>query len=415
MAPHPMQHSPSLQNLRRALEAESQSSPSVSAASDVMPVLRPRLPSAADILPYLEAIDERRWYSNYGPLVTRLEETLSHQLGFADRSVITAASATSALTVTLLAKRIPAGSACIMPSWTFAATPHAAIAAGLTPWFHDVDRGTWALDPHDVVENLKRISATVGAVIVVSPFGAPLDLDAWQTFEDCTGIPVIADAAAGFDTARPSRIPVVVSLHATKILGAGEGGFVATSDSPLRDRIMTCSNFGFAGSRTAMLPARNAKMSEYHAAVALAGLTNWSETRAQHSRIIDWYRQRIAPLNGVSLQPGYGNGWVAGTTSVRLPKGSAARISERLLQLGIETRPWWGQGCHVQPALADCPRGPLPITDELGGRVLGVPHFPEMFQADVEAVAAALCQVMKSGADAGLRTLSLLDKAGAAR
>src|ERR1700680_2258204 len=36
---------------------------------DRMPVLRPRLPSAAEILPYLNAVDERRWYSNLGPLV----------------------------------------------------------------------------------------------------------------------------------------------------------------------------------------------------------------------------------------------------------------------------------------------------------------------------------------------------------
>ena len=57
---------------------------------DLIPVLRPRLPSSAEILPFLQQIDERRWYSNYGPLVRKLEEhdALKH-------TIIVAASAST--------------------------------------------------------------------------------------------------------------------------------------------------------------------------------------------------------------------------------------------------------------------------------------------------------------------------------
>ena len=281
-----------------------------------------------------------------------------------------------------------------MPSWTFAATPHAARAAGLTPWFHDVDRRTWALNPYEVMESLKRISRPVGAVVAVSPFGAPIPMDAWQEFEDRTGIPVVVDAAAGFDSARPSRIPQVVSLHATKILGAGEGGFIATTNTQLLERVRACCNFGFHGSRKAMLPALNAKMSEYHAAVGLASLALWRETRQRHARIAAWYQQSMPRLARVSLQPGYGHGWVSGTTSVLLPPRSKARIAARLRQSGIETKEWWGEGCHVQPAFMDYPRGILQVTEELGGRVLGLPHFPDMQQRDVQRVADALSEAL---------------------
>jgi dTDP-4-amino-4,6-dideoxygalactose transaminase len=359
-----------------------------------VPVLQPRLPRAAEILPYLEAIDERRWYSNYGQIVTRLEEQLSLHLGMASPGVVTSANATAGLTAALLARQVPAGAFCIMPSWTFAATPHAARAAGLTPWFHDVDRRTWALNPVDVQETLRRIPGHVGAVMVVSPFGAPLDIAGWEAFENRTGVPVVVDAAAGFDAARASRIPVVVSLHATKVLGAGEGGFVATTDEALRDRLRACCNFGFHGSRTAMLPALNAKMSEYHAAVALAGLANWPAIRARHVRVSQWYRRSMAGLPGVHLQPGYGEGWAGSTTSVELPARSLAEMTARLLQAGIETRAWWGQGCHVQPAFAACPRGPLPVTEDLGSRVLGLPHFPDIRESEVDAVAAALAEAL---------------------
>jgi dTDP-4-amino-4,6-dideoxygalactose transaminase len=123
-----------------------------------LPVLRPRLPSAAEILPYLQAIDEARWYSNYGPLVTRLEQQLARRLGMTTGGVVTTASATAGLTAALLARRAPAGSFCLMPSWTFAATAHAARAAGLIPWFHDVLRSTWALDP-GAVGSIPRLPA----------------------------------------------------------------------------------------------------------------------------------------------------------------------------------------------------------------------------------------------------------------
>src|ERR1022692_5140418 len=145
-----------------------------------LPVLKPQLPPAASILPYLETIDACRWYSNAGPLITQLEEELSRRLGFRDQGVVMAANATVGITVALLARRVPAGSLCIVPSWTFVATPHAVRAAGLTPWFHDVDWRTWALQPHEVMESLKRMPRPVGAIVVVSPFGAPLDIGAWQ-------------------------------------------------------------------------------------------------------------------------------------------------------------------------------------------------------------------------------------------
>lgn len=72
-------------------------------APAVIPLLRPSLPTAYEILPYLEFIDEKHWYSNYGPLVALLEEKLSNRLGCAGPAVVTAASATAGITATLLA------------------------------------------------------------------------------------------------------------------------------------------------------------------------------------------------------------------------------------------------------------------------------------------------------------------------
>ena len=383
--PYPFAREPALPALARPSKVQ-------------LPVLRPKLPSASELLPYLEEIDQRRWYSNSGPLVTRLEEQLSRRLGFSGSGVVTVANCTLGLTVALMARRVRGRSLCLMPSWTFAATPHAARAAGLTPWFHDVDRRTWALNPDEVIDSLKRMPHPVSSLVVVSPFGAPIDIKAWEEFENRTGIAVIVDAAAGFDTAQPSRIPFVVSLHATKILGAGEGGFIASTDSLFLERVKACCNFGFQGSRNAMVAALNAKMSEYHAAVGLASLTGWKQTRRQHAHLAEWYQEAVRRLDHVSLQPHYGHGWVSATTSIILPQRARDRVSGRLQKYGVETRLWWGEGCHRQPAFMDCPRGPLPVTEELGARVLGLPHFPDMQKHDVEFVVEGLSEALNTRA-----------------
>jgi dTDP-4-amino-4,6-dideoxygalactose transaminase len=349
----------------------------------------------------LRRIDERQWYSNHGPLVQDLECRLAEHFQADPGGAVTMCNGTAALTAALLAERAARGSLCLMPSWTFSATPQAALAAGLIPYFLDVDPQTWMLDPDRVRIAVSRLNGSVGAVIIVSPFAAPVDHTAWESFRQETGVPVVVDAAAGFDTAPACRLPSMVSLHATKIVGAGEGAFVLTTDAELRQRIEASANFGFQGSRSSSTIALNAKMSEYHAAVALTSVEQWPQSRPRHVAIMRWYREGIDSVRGVDLPPGYAErpwssigGWVTGTTSVILPDGMLARVCRALTEQGIETRQWWAQGCHEQPAFRGCPRDPLPVTGSLGRRVLGLPHFPGMSREQVRAVVRALANAL---------------------
>ncbi|MBY0408353.1 MAG: DegT/DnrJ/EryC1/StrS family aminotransferase, partial [Rickettsiales bacterium] len=165
----------------------------------MIPVLRPKLPEAERILPYLKQMDASRWYSNYGPLVNAFELRAAEMLHAASGQTVMVANGTVGLTVALQALNVARGSCCLMPSWTFTATPAAAIAAGLQPYFLDVDKITQALSPEQVKVKLEMIKEEVGAVIAVAPYGAPVDVAAWDRFTQETGIPVVIDAAAGFD------------------------------------------------------------------------------------------------------------------------------------------------------------------------------------------------------------------------
>jgi dTDP-4-amino-4,6-dideoxygalactose transaminase len=111
-----------------------------------IPIMRPKLPSADRLAPYLKSIDASRLYSNFGPLTLSLEDRLAEHYGLNQGTVATVANATLGLAIALAVQQPPPGTLCAMPAWTFVGSAHAALIAGLVPYFVDVDPETWALD-----------------------------------------------------------------------------------------------------------------------------------------------------------------------------------------------------------------------------------------------------------------------------
>lgn len=360
-------------------------------AEDI-PVLRPRMPRVDALIPYLRRIDERRIYSNFGPLVSELEARLAQRLGVDRSCLVTVANGTAGLTLALQAVIEEPQGYCLIPSWTFVATAHAVSAAGLTPFLVDVDEGSWALTPEIARDALTRIDGPIAAVMPVAPFGAPMDTEAWDRFTAETGVPVVIDAAAGHDTVRAGTSPAAVSLHATKILGAGEGGYVVCRRPDVILRIKQRSNFGFYGTRDARLPGTNAKMSEYHAAVGLASMDAYVRDIEGFRAVAAAYRERLTRLQRVGFQAGFGSEWCGSVCVARFYGADRQRITSRLEAVGIGSRAWWGTGVHAQTAFAELPRLPLPVTEMLAQETLGLPYFVDMTSTDVERV----CRIIEA-------------------
>lgn len=353
----------------------------------MIPVLRPKLPSVDRLVPYLADIDRSRLYSNFGPHVKALENRLAAHFGLANGTVTTAANATLGLTLTLMAQAAPAGALCVMPAWTFIASANAVTLAGLTPYFVDIDPLTWTLDPAAIEHEIGRAPARVGAVMVVAPFGRPIDIQAWDDFMLRNGVPVVIDAAAAFDSLRVGLAPAVVSLHATKVLGIGEGGFVVSRDVEIIRNIRHRSNFGFRGARIAEVPALNAKLSEYQAAVGLAALDTWAQTRSAWMAVAGEYRRAFANSNTVQLQPAFGETWVSSTCVVSMQNGLRNRVRDALTAAEIDTRAWWGNGAHAEPAMEAFPRGDLRKTERLAQSTIGLPFYQDLSTDQVPRIA----------------------------
>ncbi len=363
-----------------------------------IPLRRSRLPPADELLPYLRRIDAAQWYTNFGALVREFESRLARHFGVAAEEVVTVANGTLGLVGALQAQGVTPGKLCLIPSYTFAATPAAAIAAGLNPYFVDVSRETWALELDTAEAAMRQLGGQVAAVMPVSPFGAPIDAAAWDDFSARHGVNVVVDAAGAVDTLKPGRVPAMVSLHATKVLGVGEGGLVVARDPELITRIRRCSNFGFEAWHTgkgALEAGGNFKMSEYTAAVGHAVLDAWPKTRETVISLAKTYRDALNSIPGIRQMNWFGRQGGA-YCAVELAEPNGERVVQQLELLGIESRLWWGRPCHRHPAYARFGHGDLANTEWLVPRVLSLPFYPELSKADVLRIRDALAKVLSS-------------------
>ena len=371
----------------------------------MIPVLRPLLPSAERLLPYLRRIDRVRVYSNHGPLVEELERRLAAQLKLPEGGLMSAASGTAALTGAILAtagQAQPDRPLAVVPAFTFVATAAAVERCGYRAYLVDIDHDTWSLDPRSLAEH--RDISRFGVVVPVAPFGRGVPQHPWDAFRRQTGIPVVIDGAASFEALEdhPGRfigdIPVVLSFHATKSFATGEGGGVVVTDGDLARRVVQALNFGFFGSRDSQSPSLNGKMSEYHAAVGLAELDSWSAKRAALHSVADCYR---VLMDRAGLQRCY-LVWpdIASCYALFSCKDSfeAERVRSNLLRDRIDFRMWYGSGLHVQHQFADLPRDTLPNTKMIAPSLIGLPVAPDLPQAEISRIAASLASTFASPA-----------------
>lgn len=385
-----------------------------------IPLLVPDLPAPEALMPFLQRMHAARQYSNFGPLTCEFETVL--RALFAARSpaplgLTTVANATLGLELALTALDLPPRSRVLLPALTFVATATAVLRAGHLPVLADVDAQSWLLTPEIALR--AAADGKVDAVLPVATFGAPHAMAGWHDFERDTGIPVVIDAAAAFGSQwldAPTGT-AVFSLHATKCLPAGEGGFVVSNKPELIAKVRQLTNFGInlnpaAGVPVGMLAriGTNAKMSEYHAAVGLASLATWDTRAALRRALHADLRARLDAAAGMGVlrwqdmaEP------IAAPTllCVRLPDaGGRDRLDRLCAERRIMVRRWYQPLLNAMPALAAhsvCL--PAPAAAGIAMDLCGLPFYLGMADADearlVDALSAALDEGQSACQSAG--------------
>jgi dTDP-4-amino-4,6-dideoxygalactose transaminase len=257
-----------------------------------------------------------------------------------------------------------------------------------------VDGRSLSLTP-EIVEALRpEVLDKIACVIVVSVFGAPVDLASWESFKLRTGIPVVVDYAAGITSiSQFSTLPLCVSLHATKVLGIGEGGAIISADKVKIEKWTAMTGFGFSpNSRESLVFGGNYRLDEYRCAVALATL---NEIDKKIEKLF-WVAQQYSDLlrsNGFGFMEGFGKDWISNSFNVIHASDEEAHNSKHQLELsGIPWRHWWGLGTHTHPVFRDSIRQNLQTTEKMAPRVIGLPFHTKLDPTDILKVRTALSQ-----------------------
>lgn len=366
--------------------------------TDWIAVYRPELPPADAIAAYLRRCDAARFYSNRGPLVRDLEVRLAAAFGQPSAALRSAASGTAALEAAILAHAGPATPErplALVPAYTFAATALAAERCGYRVAFLDVDADSWCLAPGAAGADPRLGQA--GLVLPVAAYGRMPDIPGFAALQAETGVKVVVDAAAATEALMDApghvtaALPLALSFHATKTFSTGEGGAVVWADAEGQARVEQVSNFGFRLSRECKLAGLNAKMSEYHAAVGLAMLDGFAERRRAYGAVTAVWRAEATGLPGLPgrlhLPPDLASIYVLWEAP---DAATMARTEDALTAAGIETRRWYEAGLHVQPHFARETQPPLPVTADLGARLLGLPMSHDLPRRSVGRIARAL-------------------------
>lgn len=150
-------------------------------------------------------------------------------------------------------------------------------------------------------------------------------------------------------------------------------------------QLRSWSNFGFSHSRTSISLGTNAKMDELTAAFLHAQLDDWERiskdwmaSRSIVKRLSEEYELK---------EPEFLKGVISPYWIVELSSREERDAFESLLEREeVETRKWWGEGCHQMKVFDHINRSSLPVTESVAGRTLGLPFYRHFDNQVIEKV-----------------------------
>ena len=323
---------------------------------------------------------------------------------------------TAAIELALRALGVGKGDEVIVPANTFIATFEAVVAVGALPVPVDVD-------PHTLLMTAAQVDAACtgksAAVIAVHLFGQPVNMDAINAVARRRGLLVLEDAAQAHGaTWRGQRAGSMsdagcFSFYPGKNLGAlGDGGAVVTNSPLVAEKIRSLANHG----REAGAPERHSLIGANHrldglqAAVLSAKLRHLDRWNAARAKIARRYAAAFAALPVEEVL-------IAGeaTSSHHLEVIQADNrddLKRALAAAGVATGIHYAIPCHRQPAFADWTALDLPVVERAASRMLSLPMYPQMTEAQVDYVCDALVDALAPRPWPDMLSV-LQDKAGA--
>ena len=330
-----------------------------------------------------------------GPAVERFEQAFAEYVGA--KFSVGLNSGTSALHMTLRALDIEPGDEVITTPHTWISTSWAISYVGARPVYVDIDPHTCNINP-TLVE--RAITPRTKAILPVHLYGQSCDMDALCRIADEHGLSLIEDAAqahgAMYDGRRVGSFgkAACFSFYPGKNLGAfGEGGAVVTNDEDIANRIRRFRDHSQDGRHNHVELGYNARMEGIQGAVLsvkLRHLDGWNATRQRHA---EQYLELLNGIEAVQLPTASAAGaHVWHLFVVRIHQLDRDHVCERLYKQGIASGVHYPTPVPLQPAYSHLGHssGDFPVAEDVMGRCLSLPMYPELTDDMIYAVANTL-------------------------
>ena len=347
-----------------------------------------------------------------GPACVEFESALSAYLG--QPHVVTVASCTQALELSLRAMHLPAGSRVLTPSLTFCGAVGAIIHAGYRPVLLDVDEDTLTPNAQNVADAVAR-TGKPAAMVVCDLAGYPVD---HTVLADAAGLPyerIVVDAAHGpggaVGRAEEATAPYAtcLSFYATKNLPIGEGGAIATHNPDLAAWLRSARLHGMSKDAwRRYLPGgswrydvaevgHKANLTDLQAAIGLAqlaALSGWQERRRE---LVDRYDAVLAvpPVADVLRRPARHPGHAWHLYQVLVPNRDevVAYLAERQVNTSVHFIPVH-RLTGYRELLGPEEVAAVPVTDRVADQVLSLPLYPDLPDSAVDRITGLLAELL---------------------
>jgi len=350
-------------------------------------------PLEAELLPAVQRVLAASHFI-LGPNVAAFEEEIAALTQ--TRFGIGVNSGSDALTLALRALDIGPGDEVITTPFTYIAPAESLWQLGARIVFADIDPATFQISPEDVA---RKITSRTRAIIAVHLFGQAAAMADIAPLAQKHGLALVEDCAQAIGATCGGK-PVgqfgrlgCFSFYPTKNLGAaGDGGMVVTNEEPLARKLRMLRVHGIARRYFHELHGYNSRLDEIQAAilrVKLPCLGRWNARRAEIAR------RYTAGLQGLPLQlpvTAAGNTHVFHVYAILGERRDA--LQEFLAARGVGTLIYYPQPLHLQKVYEDLGfrPGDFPVAEEISRKILPLPMYPELTDAQVDYVISTIRQ-----------------------
>jgi UDP-2-acetamido-2-deoxy-ribo-hexuluronate aminotransferase len=318
--------------------------------------------------------------ANYimGEEVTELEANLQN---FTDvKHAITCSSGTDALLLAMMALDIEPGDEIITTPFTFIATAETIAFLKAKPVFVDVDEKTYNIDASKIEE---KITSKTKAIIPVSLYGQPADMDAIQSIAEKHNLKVIVDGAQSFGSTYKSKTDSnlgdisCTSFFPAKPLGCfGDGGAVFTNDDALAQKLKSLRVHGQSKRYHHKYIGMGGRMDTLQCAVVNVKLRHYEKDLALRQEVAAKYTKALQGKDMIlpEVEQDRTSAWAQ--YSVRVKNRDALQV--QLKEKGIPTAVHYPMPLHLQEAFEylGYKQGDFPISEQVSQEIMSLPMNP---------------------------------------